>query len=96
LEGFPVLARIAIGKGENGKEVEDGARGGGGSRGYGQGTTEIIAEKPVPLPLCTTNRMWIDLGCSCEKRAINLLTPNVNYSGRTAPLTSKVEFYIFI
>ena len=27
---------------------------------------------------------------------LNLLTPNVNYSGRTAPLTSKVEFYIFI
>jgi len=27
---------------------------------------------------------------------INLLTPNVNYSGRTAPLTSKVLFYIFI
>ena len=27
---------------------------------------------------------------------INLLTPNVNYSGRTAPLTSKVSFYIFI
>jgi len=27
---------------------------------------------------------------------INLLTPNVNYSGRTAPLTSKVTFYIFI
>jgi len=26
---------------------------------------------------------------------INLLTPNVNYSGRTAPLTSKVAFYIF-
>ena len=25
-----------------------------------------------------------------------LLTPNVNYSGRTAPLTSKVAFYIFI
>jgi len=24
---------------------------------------------------------------------INLLTPNVNYSGRTAPLTSKVAFY---
>jgi len=30
------------------------------------------------------------LGC------VNLLTPNVNYSGRTAPLTSKVAFYIFI
>jgi len=27
---------------------------------------------------------------------INLLTPNVNYSGRTAPLTSKVAYYIFI
>jgi len=27
---------------------------------------------------------------------INLLTPNVKYSGRTAPLTSKVAFYIFI
>jgi len=27
---------------------------------------------------------------------INLLTPNVNFSGRTAPLTSKVAFYIFI
>jgi len=26
----------------------------------------------------------------------NPLTPNVNYSGRTAPLTSKVPFYIFI
>jgi len=29
-------------------------------------------------------------------RQINLLTPNVNYGGRTAPLTSKVAFYIFI
>jgi len=29
-------------------------------------------------------------------RNINLLTPNVNYSGRTATLTSKVAFYIFI
>jgi len=27
---------------------------------------------------------------------LNLLTPNVNYSGRTAPLTSKVAIYIFI
>ena len=31
-----------------------------------------------------------------ERLKINLLTPNVNYSGRTAPLTSKVAFYIFI
>jgi len=27
---------------------------------------------------------------------LNFLTPNVNYSGRTALLTSKVAFYIFI
>jgi len=33
---------------------------------------------------------------SDSKRGIKLLTPNVNYSGRTAPLTSKVAFYIFI
>jgi len=31
-----------------------------------------------------------------EISKINLLTPNVNYSSRTAPLTSKVTFYIFI
>jgi len=30
------------------------------------------------------------------QKPINLLTPNVNYGGRTAPLTSKVAFYIFI
>jgi len=30
----------------------------------------------------------------CE--ILNLLKPNVNYSGRTAPLNSKVAFYIFI
>jgi len=29
-------------------------------------------------------------------KLLNLLTPNVNYSGRTAPLTSKVAFCIFI
>jgi len=29
-------------------------------------------------------------------KPLNLLAPNVNYSGRTAPLTSKVAFYIFI
>jgi len=39
--------------------------------------------------------------CNRSKRAavnplLNHLTPNVNYSGRTAPLTSKVAFYIFI
>jgi len=35
--------------------------------------------------------------CNMTKKCtINLLTPNVNYSSRTAPLTSKVAFYIFI
>ena len=29
-------------------------------------------------------------------RSVNPLTPNDPYSGRTAPLTSKVAFYIFI
>ena len=31
-----------------------------------------------------------------NENRINLLTPNVNYSGRIAPLASKVAFYIFI
>jgi len=34
--------------------------------------------------------------CNVKLLELNLLTPNVNYSGRTAPLTSKVAFYIFI
>jgi len=36
------------------------------------------------------------LGNIPGKHEINLLTPSVKYSGRTAPLTSKVTFYIFI
>jgi len=31
-----------------------------------------------------------------ENRNINPLTPNDPYRGRTAPLTSKISFYIFI
>ena len=31
-----------------------------------------------------------------HRYVINLLMPNVNYSWRTAPLNSKVAFYIFI
>jgi len=34
--------------------------------------------------------------CENHMLQLNLLTPNVNYSGRTAPLTSKVAFHIFI
>ena len=33
---------------------------------------------------------------NAKKHDINLLKSNVNYNGRTAPLTSKVAFYIFI
>ena len=33
---------------------------------------------------------------SCFEYIINPLTPNDTYRGRTAPLTSKVAFYIFI
>ena len=32
----------------------------------------------------------------CGMDNFNILTPNVNYSGRAAPLTSKIAFYIFI
>jgi len=37
---------------------------------------------------------WRYISPACEE-TINVLTPNVNYSGRTAPLTSKVAFYIY-
>jgi len=48
-----------------------------------------------------TNIFSNDVGIKLAKfvqlvGTINLLKPNVNYSGRTAPLTSKVAFYIFI
>ena len=36
------------------------------------------------------------LNCTRRLQIINLQTPNVTYSCRTAPLTSKVAFYIFI
>ena len=48
------------------------------------------------MPQCA-NLVWELGGRKLQKQLnINLLTPNVNYSGRTAPLTSKVAFYIFI
>jgi len=48
-----------------------------------------VLEKPT-LPM---THMYSKERQVCD---FNLLTPNVNYSGRTAPLTSKVAFYIFI
>jgi len=49
-----------------------------------------IQYSSVSLAFCV---MFCD---EVEGLASNHLTPNVNYSGRTAPLTSKVAFYIFI
>jgi len=46
-----------------------------------------ISHHPLDPELLTHVYYYID---------INLLTSNVNYSGRTAPLTPKVAFYIFI
>jgi len=49
----------------------------------------ILVGKPEgKRPLGRPRLRWEDY--------INLLTPDVNYSGRTAPLTSKVAFYVFI
>jgi len=44
---------------------------------------------------CLTVNQTVHVITAVFKSLINLLTPNVNYSGRTAPLTSKVAFYIF-
>ena len=44
----------------------------------------------------SVNEIQVSLKSDQNEGYINLQTPNVNYSGRTAPLTSKVAFYIFI
>jgi len=46
--------------------------------------------------LHTVASCWISSTLNFCVLSVNLLTPNVNFSGRTAPLTSKVAFYIFI
>jgi len=48
------------------------------------------------LPACLPARPPARPSSNFPKIHLNLLAPNVNYSGRTAPLTSKVAFYIFI
>jgi len=54
---------------------------------------EYVTLEPGKLINLTGNILTSNANyCIC----INLLTPNVNYSGRTAPLTSKVAFHIFI
>jgi len=44
----------------------------------------------------TANKFMLFTYSVLHLLVLNLLTPNVNYSGRTAPLTSKVAFYIFM
>jgi len=44
----------------------------------------------------TSLQRWREVAVPVCEYFINLLTPNVNYSGRTTPLTSKVAFHIFI
>jgi len=48
-------------------------------------------QKQSPLIYCSVilNKLGVT-------QPVNLLTPNVNYIGHTASLTSKVAFYIFI
>jgi len=45
---------------------------------------------------CALDRAAIGTGNDDNNDLFNLLTPNVNYSVRTATLTSKVSFYMFI
>jgi len=62
----------------------------------------LLAESDYTCCLHAEEYGYIDFtrhlctGSSTTISIINLLTPNVNYSGHTAPLTSKVAFYIFI
>ena len=44
----------------------------------------------------TSSQFVSALSCYGMTFTFNLLTPNVNYIDRTAPLTSTVAFYIFI
>jgi len=39
---------------------------------------------------------WLSMATNTSSEYVNLLTPNDHYSGRTAPLTFKIAFYIFI
>ena len=45
---------------------------------------------------CNTRYYIIDKSAIAVTWSVNPLTSNDNYTGRTAPLTSKVAFYIFI
>jgi len=58
-----------------------------------QGSLAYVGYGDGEFPLFLLRR---NLGLYLNRNLFNLLKPNVNYTGRTAPLTSKVAFYIFI
>ena len=64
---------------------------GGGGRARGDDRKDDDDREDTPIEV-TENSLFL----MNTVQLLNLLTPNVNYSGRTAPLTSKVAFYIFI
>jgi hypothetical protein len=77
------------------------------STGNAEGKTwhiDRIAYWSLPEWRCTPNNVGVihfilaSLAKSVcfSSTCVNLQTPNVNYTWRTAPLTSKVAFYIFI
>jgi len=65
------------------------------SRHFRTETGKILKLKPREFDFLMKNKS-IKNSLLVFKVGINLLTPKVNYSGRTAPLTYKVAFYIFI
>jgi len=79
--------------------------------GQGRAFREIATEREGYLDLTSKTCMvlfltrcirhkgkqqYTDSRMDSIQQTINPLTPNDDYSGRTAPLTSKVSFYIFI
>ena len=60
-------------------------------------SVKIMQDDLTETPTSCTVNPWSDChGTDCTFFIINLLTHNVNYSGCTALLTSKVAFYMFI
>ena len=56
--------------------------------------TSGFPTKTLYTPLSSTHTRHMP--SQSQLVSVNLLAPNVNYSGRTATLTSKVAFYVFI